>query len=77
MVALGALLKTHGPHMHRDSPVWLDYNIPDLRQNYLPIGPYEIVMPLLDMWSNHVHTFECLLDQAFHALCQIRFVSGK
>lgn len=57
-----------GPHDHRYLPVGLNNLLPDLGKDDLAVGPDEVELPTLHLWSDDFYRLEGLLDQVLHAL---------
>lgn len=58
----------HGPHVHRDSPIWLNHGLPDLGENDLSIWTDQIIVTLVNVWTDDINVQECLFDELFHSL---------
>ena len=54
--------------MHGDAPVGLDERLPYLRQNYLAVGTYKIIVALVNLWTDDVYMQKSLLNEFLHAL---------
>lgn len=61
----------HGPHVHGNSPVWLDHCFPDLWEDDFAIGADEVVVAFVDVGADYVDVEEGLFDEFFHALRNI------
>lgn len=61
----------HGPHVHSDGPVRLDHCLPDLWQDDLAIGSYEVVVAFVHVGADDIDVEEGLLDEFFHALWSV------
>lgn len=54
--------------MHCHRCVGLNHILPDPRQYYVAIGPYQIIMSLCNVRANNINVKESLSDKIFHAL---------
>lgn len=62
------------PHVHGDSPVWLNHGFPDLGKNDVAVWPDQIIVPLGNVRPDDLDVEKCLLDEILHALDTV--VSG-
>lgn len=54
--------------MHFDGPSRLNHHFPGLRKDNISVWVYEIIMALINVWTNNLHMQEGLFDQFLHSL---------
>ena len=64
----GSFSLLNGPQLHSDGPVRLDDLVPDLGQDDVAVGAFQVVVSVADLLRDHVDVQEGLFDQFLHAL---------